>query len=119
MILDSRGVEVNGNGVDMTERQKAKWMAMNATRQEANDISHAHAVQAMNHLGNQIPALMKKMIEEAVSAALAGYHQSLVDRGVIPPSSSQEDISLVKETRESIEQSPPDDTLSRQDGDSD
>lgn len=84
MILDSRGAEVNGNGVDMTERQKAKYMLQAANIGEVNEIAHAHAVQAMNHLGNQIPALLKTMIEEAVTAALNGYHQSLVERGVIP-----------------------------------
>jgi hypothetical protein len=84
VILDSRGAEVNGNGVDITERQKAKMMLKMATLGEVNEIAHAHAVQAMNHLGNQIPALLQKMIAEAINAALTGYHQSLVERGVIP-----------------------------------
>lgn len=80
MILDARGHETNGNGADLTERQRLRMMAQNATLGEVNDIAHAHAVQAVNHLGNQIPGLVHSII----TAAIQGYHASLIELGVIP-----------------------------------
>lgn len=80
MILDARGHETSGNGVDLTERQRLRMMAQNATLGEVNEIAHAHAVQAVNHLGNQIPGLVHSII----TAAIQGYHASLIELGVIP-----------------------------------
>lgn len=74
MILDATGREANGNGVNLTDRQMKKQMALNATIGDVNEIAHAHAVQAANHLGNQVPALLHKVVSEAIQ----GYHAALV-----------------------------------------
>lgn len=80
MIVNAQGHEINGNGADVTERQRQKLLAQNATLHEANEIAHMHAVQAVNHLGNQIPGL----VHSIVKAAIQGYHASLIELGVIP-----------------------------------
>lgn len=80
MIVDAKGREVEGNGVDLTERQRRKIMAQNATIEDVNTIAHQHAQNAMNHLGNQIGPFVVK----AISDAIKGYHESLIERGIIP-----------------------------------
>lgn len=79
MLVGSDGREINGNGVDLTERQKAKVMTQNATVGDVNEIAHAHAVAACNHLGNQIPPLIHKIVSEA----LQGFYESLKERGML------------------------------------
>ena len=79
MLVGSDGREINGNGVDLTERQKAKVMKQNATIEDVNEIAHAHAVQATNHLGNQIPPLIHKIVGEAIQ----GFYESLKERGML------------------------------------
>ena len=111
VILDSRGHESNGNGVDLTERQRQKLMLQSVNMEECNEIAHAHAVKAMNHLGNQIPGLFKAMMEQAITAALTGYHQSLVERGVIPPEEATVMATPVRpESPDSRENTEPSDS---------
>lgn len=78
-LLDARGHEVNGNGASLTERQMKKQMAMNATIGDVNEIAAAHASKAMNHLGNQIPGFVQKMVADAIQ----GFYESLKERGML------------------------------------
>lgn len=83
MILNTNGHEINGNGASLTERQMAKQMAQNATIGEVNDIAWQHAVKATNHLGNQIPELVQRLVNQTVSTALQGFYESLKARGML------------------------------------
>lgn len=79
MILDARGHEVNGNGASLTEHQRKKLLAQNATvgevHQIAADYAYQHAVQATNHLGNQVGPAIHKIVSEAIQ----GYHAALTE----------------------------------------
>lgn len=79
MILDARGHETGGNGASLTERQMAKYRAQHCTIGEANDLAHQHAVAAVNHLGNQLPAFVHKIVAEAIQ----GFYESLKERGML------------------------------------
>lgn len=79
MILDSRGAETASGVTSITDRQQAKLMAQNATIGECNDIAYRHAVAATNHLGNQIPALLHKVVSEAIT----GFYHSLLARQML------------------------------------
>lgn len=106
MILDARGSEVNGNGASLTDRQMAKIRAQTCTVGEANDMAHQHAVNAVNHMGNQIPALIHTIVAQAIQ----GFYDSLKERGMLlepvtpqapesaPNAENTEEVSPLPET---------------------
>jgi S-methylmethionine-dependent homocysteine/selenocysteine methylase len=67
-LINPNGQEIASDVTSITERQLKKQMAHNATIRDVIDLSHQVAVQAMNHLGNQIPALVAEKIAEAFAA---------------------------------------------------
>lgn len=87
-LVGMDGREIGGNGVSLTERQRQKALSMNCTVGEADEIAHARAVEAVNHLGNQIPPLMHRIVAEAIQ----GFYESLKERGLLnePKAASSE-----------------------------
>lgn len=67
-LINPAGQEIASDVTSLTERQLKKQMTHNATIGDVVELSHSIAVQAVNHLGNQIPTLIAQKLAEAFAA---------------------------------------------------